>query len=106
MSIIAFGQTKKEMQEKIKDGYETSIGWKINEGDALQLGKGTMPNHNFAHVYKSPNNALKMLGGNSGHETSSDSYARVNLTPNQAKVMIIKGFFLEGSKRGGYTVMC
>jgi len=98
-------QTKRELQEKIKDGsYTTSVGWTIKEDDAIPVGVGTLPNHNFAYIYKSPQNAMKMLGSSSS-ETSDDSYNRVALTPNQAKVLNIKSFFLSGSKKGGYTVM-
>lgn len=103
---IAFSQDKKQLQDSIKnDSYGTSLGWRIKKGDTLRLGVGSMPDHKFAFIYRSPINALKLLGGSGNHETSDDSYNKVYLRSDQAKQAIVKSVFINGTKRGGYTVM-
>jgi len=111
LPIISFSQDKKQLQDSLKHGeYGTPIGWHIKRGDTLRLGVGSMPDHKYAFIYRSPVNAMKMLAAFSGsttgvHETSDDNYNRVYLTSNQAKQAIVKEIFIYGTKRGGYTMM-
>jgi hypothetical protein len=111
MPAIVYSQDKKQLQDSIKnDSYGTNIGWRIKKGDTLRLGIGSMPNHMYAFIYRSPVNAMKVLAafGNSStgvHETSDDSYNKVYLRSDQAKQTIVKSVFVNGTKRGGYTVM-
>jgi hypothetical protein len=108
LPLLSLAQTKKDLQDSIKDGYRTSLGWRIHERDTLKLGIGGMPNHMYAFIYRSPVNALKLLSSsnNSGyHETSDDGYNKVYLKSDQAKQAIVKSIFIQGTKRGGYSVM-
>jgi hypothetical protein len=112
LPILSFAQdNKKQLEDSLKKGrYGTPIGWRIKEGDTLRLGIGSMPDHKFAFIYRSPVNAMKILaasfGGTTGvHETSDDNYNKVYLGSDQARQAIVKSIFINGTKRGGYTMM-
>jgi hypothetical protein len=111
LPLIALSQEKKQLQDSLKDdSYGTQLGWRIKRGDTLRLGVGSMPDHKFAFIYRSPINAWKMLAESTGnrtgvHETSDDGYNKVYLRSDQARQTIVKSIFINGTKRGGYTVM-
>lgn len=82
----------------IKKGYPTQIeGWKINDGDTLQLGKGSMPNKGFSFIYQSP----AAYGGG----TSIDGTIRRNLASAWTNRMVrIKELFPYGTNKTGFLV--
>jgi len=93
---ISYGSSLGEVYDMLKDGYTTASGWTINEGDTLQLGKGTMPTKKFAFIYQGPNRPFI--------NPNASNYEKIYLT-NNAKIARVKNLRVYGNKKSGFTVV-
>jgi len=98
-TLIDRGEKLTSVQQKIRDGYTTQIGWTLKEGDIITLGKGTMPNRTFAFIYQSPVGWTSM---STMDMQISKNYLRSNLAGKTAK---IKDIMPIGSRKPGYTII-
>jgi hypothetical protein len=96
--VITYAQnnftTLKEAEEATKDGYKTASGWIVKPGDKIKLGKGTMPDKDFAFIYQS--RTMQLLGDASAKK----EYLQSNYSNKEATVKKIN---FVGSKRTGFT---
>ncbi len=82
-----------------KDGYQTSIpGWVVKNGDTLNLGKGSLPNKDFAFLYENPASfgATTRVNGRVVRNYMINNYA--------GSKVVLKDLNIFGSKRMGFSV--
>ncbi|MRG45900.1 hypothetical protein GFS24_12290 [Chitinophaga sp. SYP-B3965] len=82
--------TLKEAKEATKDGYKTSSGWVIKEGDKIKIGTGSTGNKVFAYIYNAPGITLDI-----SRTPLPTGFAHKNAT--------VKNITFNGFKKTGYT---
>ena len=90
---IRYGAKASEVNDQLKDGYTLAGGWTIQKGDTIVLGSGTMPDHSFTYIYKSPASML------------TDAFNKQNLKEKDARTVRVKDIFPYGTKQGGFTII-
>lgn len=101
ISISAFGQANLEpgtragkAHRSVKNGYATSLGWELKEGDTLQLGTGSRDRQLFSYIYSSPASFSQIMNANEDIKYLDNDY--------NDQIAVIKKFGAKGRRKIGY----
>lgn len=78
----------------VKEGYNTNLGWKLEEGDTLRLGIGSRDRQSFSYIYSSPASFSQIMDANQEITYLENDYNN--------KIAIIKKFGAKGKRKIGY----
>lgn len=99
-TVIEPGEKLNSVWQKLKSGYTTQIGWTIQEGDTVTIGKSSNYNKSFAFIYLSPANW-------------TTAFSAPGAIPNKqclpSRLAGRSGYVKEirpiGARRAGYTIV-
>ena len=101
ISISGFSQAKLEpgtrageANRSLKEGYTTSLGWELKEGDTLKLGIGSRDRQFFSYIYSSPASFSQIMNDNEEIKYLDNDYNN--------QIAIIKKFGAKGKRKIGY----